>query len=427
MRIYHRTRVSNFRPVVARAIVNRYSNEGDTVLDFAAGYGGRLLGTVILKRHYLGIDAARAQVAGLNGNFDFLHAREIARLSPSERENYEERAFRYWRQHGFPNPHYTESQIVKAYRTFAASRNHILSPDGIIRWSPLGLGLANSFQPHMWATKCERFRTPLEVFNSDHMLRDCIHRAIKYWKKGRPVDASGMRSILSTYKNTKRVSNFRPTAARAIIENYSRDGDVILDPAAGYGGRLLGCLPLSRKYIGIEPSNSTYLGLSRMERRLRHLVSPDASIALINAPAEESMLNIKSSSVDLVILSPPYFARERYGTAENQSWVRYPNYSLWKEEFLCRLLREIHRVLKPNGILALNVANTEAHKIADDAKDICIQYFHLVKECKLLIGSVPYHRNGQRGGYRCEPLFVFRKDMRASSKNSSMRQRKHHG
>ena len=356
------------------------------------------------------------------GNFNFLYARQIVRLSRSQRKEYEESAFRYWRQHGFPYPHYSESQVVQAYRLLAASRNHILNPDGIIRWSPLGLGLANSFQPHIWATKCERFRTPLEVYNSDHMLQDCIHRAIKYWKKGRPVGVSGMRSILSTYKNTKRVSNFRPTVARAIIENYSRNGDVILDPAAGYGGRLLGCLPLRRRYVGIEPANATYLGLSRMERRLRNLVSPNASTVLINASAEEGMPDIKSSSVDLVILSPPYFARERYGTAPTQSWVRYPNYSLWKEDFLRRLLRDIHRVLKPNGILALNVANTEAHKIADDAKDICIQYFHLVTECKLLIGSVPYHRNGQRGGHRYEPLFMFRKDKRSSSKDSRMRQ-----
>ncbi len=352
-------------------------------------------------------------------NFDFLHAREIARLYRSEREEYEEGAFRYWRQHGFPYPHYTESQIVKAFHTFAASKNRILSPGGIIRWSPLGLGLANSFHSHMWATKCERFRTPVEVFNSDYMLRDCIHRAIKYWKKGRPVNASGMRSILSTYKNTKRVSNFRPTAARAIIENYSRDGDVILDPAAGYGGRLLGCLPLRRKYIGIEPSDLTYLGLSCMERRLRHLESRDASIVLINAAAEEAMPDIKDCSVDLVLLSPPYFARERYGNAANQSWVRYPNYSVWKDEFLGRLLRQIHRVLKPNGTLALNVANTEACMIADDAKALAIHCFQLVREFKLLLGSVPYHRNGQRGGYRPEPLFVFRKDKR-SSENLSM-------
>jgi len=342
-------------------------------------------------------------------NLDLLHAREIAKLSLAERADYEKKAFRYWRTRGFPYPLYSESQIVKAYRMFEASKNHILSPDGIIRWSPLGLGLANSFQPHMWSTKCERFRTPLQVFNSDPMLRDCIHRAITYWKKGRPVGPSGLRSGLSTYKNTKRVSNFRPTAARVIIERYSCDGEVILDPAAGYGGRLLGCLPLSRRYIGIEPSNLTCLGLSRMEDTLRHLVSFNASISLINAPAEEALPDIRSSSVDLVILSPPYFARERYGTAANQSWVRYPNYNSWKNEFLCSLLCHIQRVLKVNGILALNVANTEAHQIADDAKDMGTLYFHLEAELRLLIGCVPYHRNGQRGGFRCEPLYVFRK------------------
>ena len=65
MRIHHRTRVSNFRPVVARAVVERFSECGAVVLDFSAGYSGRLLGAVTLKRHYLGIDAAKAQVTGL--------------------------------------------------------------------------------------------------------------------------------------------------------------------------------------------------------------------------------------------------------------------------------------------------------------------------------------------------------------------------
>jgi hypothetical protein len=65
MRIYHRSRVSNFRPTVARSLMARFSKDGDTVLDFSAGYGGRLLGALTLRRHYVGIDPATAQFNGL--------------------------------------------------------------------------------------------------------------------------------------------------------------------------------------------------------------------------------------------------------------------------------------------------------------------------------------------------------------------------
>lgn len=58
--------VSNFRPTVAAAIIQRYSPPGSRVLDFAAGYGGRLLGAMVTGRSYYGVDASVTQVRGLN-------------------------------------------------------------------------------------------------------------------------------------------------------------------------------------------------------------------------------------------------------------------------------------------------------------------------------------------------------------------------
>jgi DNA modification methylase len=64
-RIYSGGRVANFRPVVARNIVCQLSGKGDVVLDFSAGYGGRLLACLTLGRAYIGIDPAQKQVDGL--------------------------------------------------------------------------------------------------------------------------------------------------------------------------------------------------------------------------------------------------------------------------------------------------------------------------------------------------------------------------
>lgn len=64
-RIYGGGRVANFRPTAARALIAKFSGDSATVLDFSAGYGGRLLGALTLPRYYLGVDPEPAQHSGL--------------------------------------------------------------------------------------------------------------------------------------------------------------------------------------------------------------------------------------------------------------------------------------------------------------------------------------------------------------------------
>src|ERR1700722_8788561 len=47
---------SMFKPSIAKYLALRYSNENDTILDYSAGFGGRLLGTISANRKYIGID-----------------------------------------------------------------------------------------------------------------------------------------------------------------------------------------------------------------------------------------------------------------------------------------------------------------------------------------------------------------------------------
>jgi DNA modification methylase len=79
-RIYSGGRVANFRPVVARSVVHRFSGIGDLVLDFSAGYGGRLLACLTLGRAYMGIDPAAKQVFGLKRMYDDLRVYSSARV-----------------------------------------------------------------------------------------------------------------------------------------------------------------------------------------------------------------------------------------------------------------------------------------------------------------------------------------------------------
>jgi tRNA G10 N-methylase Trm11 len=345
----------------------------------------------------------------MSQRFRFLHGRDIAALSGAARRQYAREAFQYWRVRGFPFPTMTRLQMLRAYRALAASAKPIFLNHRELQWSPVGLGLANNFQPHIWSTKCERFRTPIEVFNNDEMFRAGINRALEMWRDRRSLAPNNVRRMAATFTNTKRVSNFRPSVAKALCERYSREGDLVVDPAAGYGGRLLGCLPLNRRYLGIEPNRKSIGGLRSMVATLKRLVPIPASVRLIRGCAEDILPTLECSTSQLALCSPPYYARERYSTDGTQSYVRYGSYGAWVEGFLEPLIYGISRVLRPRGFLALNVANTESHPIADDAKRIARCHFKAYYTYRLRIGSVPYHRNGHRGGHRSEPLFIFQK------------------
>lgn len=340
-------------------------------------------------------------------SFPFLHGMEIMNMSESDRLAYEQAAFRYWRKSGFPFSTLTKDQLLKEYHRFASSKSSVFKGKRFLGWSPLGLLVANSFHKWMWWTKCEGFRTPMEVYNDDEMFQDCIRKAVRLWTDRRPLSPSNIRRMLSTYTNTKRVSNFRPTIARALFEKYSKNGDVILDPAAGYGGRMLGAFPLQRTYIGIDPNPDAYNGNLALLKALINETQADAR--LINQCAECELLRFDSSSVHLIIFSPPYFRRERYSNDANQSWVRYHTYHEWKTSFLAEVLEQCRRLLRPHGYLILNVANTESHPVADDTKAKAKKIFQYHYSYKMLIGSVPYHRNEQHGGFRYEPIYIYRK------------------
>ena len=240
------------------------------------------------------------------------------------------------------------------------------------------------------------------------MFLDALHRAVRLWKDRRPLNPNNLRRILSTYKNTKRVANFRPTVARAVFQRYSEPGDTIVDVAAGYGGRLLGSFPLDRHYVGIEPEKETVRGLKSMHKDLRHLIHPQHRTNVLRGAAEDELRSLPARSASCVILCPPYYSRERYGNDSKQSYIRYPTYPEWLEGFLESVLRESARVLRPDGVLCMNVFDTETHSICKDARRIAKKWFAHHYRYHMSVGSVPYHRNGQRGGHRSEPMLIYR-------------------
>jgi tRNA1(Val) A37 N6-methylase TrmN6 len=334
---------------------------------------------------------------------------EWQKFRDKERKQLVEMCFRYWRSRGFPYYKLSDADIKREYsRLTTVSKERILLGEEI-QISRVGTQLANYFHPQIWSVRPRGRRSPLQCFNNDEELRRLIQRAFKVCPDRSSVNENNLRGMLRTFNGTGCVSNFRPTAAKAIYEQYSRDGDIVVDFSSGYGGRLLGCLPLIRHYIGIDPCREQITGLRNMKARLQRLAKVEATASIHHTCAEDFLPRLDSNSVSLVFSSPPYFNTERYSEEPSQSFIRYPGYEEWLEKFIRKVIAESSRILKPRGYLVLNVADINGYNLTRDVRRVASAYLKLTKILKLRLSHLPYFREQSEEKYKYEPVFVFRK------------------
>lgn len=339
-----------------------------------------------------------------------LRGREWSKQSPRNRDLLVDLCFQYWRMRGFPHYSLSNREMAHEYSCLESANIDRVLVGGEIQSSMIGVRLANLFHPQMWRVKMKGRRSPQACFEDDDALRRLIRRALTVWADRCAVNANNLRGMLLTFSHTGRVSNFRPTAAKAIYERYSQDGDTVLDFSAGYGGRMLGCLALDRCYLGIDPCREQIIGLRRMSARLGKLVKVSARTIIHQACAEDFLTELKARSVALVFSSPPYFNMERYSNSTSQSYIRFPTYEKWREGFMVPVVQQSRRVLKKGGYLVINVANINGYPLSDDMFSIAGEHFSHVTTLNLRLGHLPYLRDEPGNAYKYEPVFVFRKD-----------------
>ena len=197
------------------------------------------------------------------------------------------------------------------------------------------------------------------------------------------------------------MSNFRPTAAKVIYENFGGDG-TIWDMSCGWGGRLLGFLSAknTKHYIGTEPSTKTFDGLLKMKKDFAYL---GKQVDIYCKGSE--VYKPKKESLDLCFTSPPYFDTEKYADEETQSFIKYPTQSKWVNGFLRKTIQNCYNGLKNNCYMLINIANTPKYKFIEEetvkiSNDLG---FKQEETIQLTLSSV------MGAGYKYEPIFVFKK------------------
>lgn len=149
--------------------------------------------------------------------------------------------------------------------------------------------------------------------------------------------------------------DFPPALARKLaLENGCTSESHVLDPCAGWGGRMIGLSTLGCQYTCYEPATRTYRGLRRLRRYL-HNLNPEFRATVVCQPYEDT--DEKLSHYDFAFTSPPYYDTEAYSDEPTNSLNRYATFDAWVEGFFHPLIDKTMRQLKPGAVFVLNVGN----------------------------------------------------------------------
>lgn len=333
--------------------------------------------------------------------------------------------YEYWQEQGFP--FYNTDPQWRKHKFLALKQvdcKNLLTKEGVIKPHQEGLSLAWSYMPHSFGIRCGKMKTPMEIFESEEHFKKGIKKLLtgSFFGKFKVDDLkpisydiygektytsadkkhkseSTMRSLLRRYTGTQCVSNFRPTAAACLYQNFMKPGETVWDMSMGYGGRILGAIISNVNYVGTDPATLTYKGLTE----IRDDFGNNNRTYNLNKLGSEVFVPEKDS-LDFAFTSPPYFNWEQYSDDAGQSFAQFSTNEDWNEGFLRKTIQNVKHGLKSGKYMGLNVADIKSHKTFEDdtvriAKE---EGFEHTDTYKLQLSS-------QESGAKYEPVFIFKK------------------
>ena len=175
-------------------------------------------------------------------------------------------------------------------------------------------------------------------------------------------------AIQRGYNGTAYVNEFPPSVARQIYQEYAgRMERTILDPCAGWGGRMIGAASLlNTRYVACEPCVKTYDGLIKLGNWLKSL-QPSFDFEVHNIPYEDFKTDEK---FDIALTSPPYFDTEHYSDSDTDSAHKFPEYYLWVSGFYEPMIINTIERLKDGGYFILTIGDRR-YPLTNSLKSIC--------------------------------------------------------
>lgn len=220
-----------------------------------------------------------------------------------------------------------------------------------------------------------------------------------------------LRSLVSLMLGGQKPSQFRPALARNYYKRYVKNNDIIVDPSAGWGGRMLGWLSIGYdgQFIGIDPSPESNKGNEKILRLLNFRQEVNYNyIKLVETPFEDWNPEPKYlNNIGFIITSPPYFNIEKYA-GEDQSYIRYPTLNGWLDVFMRKYIQQCYNLLAPQRYFVLNIGRVgeKREDVSDVIKQLILDAGFILEE---VVNEVVATGFGELRG-RGEPFYICKKD-----------------
>jgi adenine-specific DNA-methyltransferase len=185
-----------------------------------------------------------------------------------------------------------------------------------------------------------------------------------------------------------------------LLQRYTRENDVVIDPMCGSGTTIDVCRDTGRKGMGFD-------------------IAPFRKDI---TPADARKLPLKSESIDFAFVDPPYSTHLKYSGHEQcigELDAASPEYY----EAMTKVIKELHRVLKDRRYMGLYVSDSwrkgePFEPIGFDLFNIMRQYFKPVDIVAVVrhnksLKHPHWHRSAEEGNYFLRGfnyLFIMKKE-----------------
>lgn len=240
-------------------------------------------------------------------------------------------------------------------------------------YSRAGMDICSYYCPQIFSMAANGSKSPIEIFNDDYMLLDCIKRTIKYAKKD---SISAVRQGLKTYRGNRCVTIFPPMWAKTILRETCLDKEnlSVLDFSCGFAGRLLGSYSsgVVGSYTGIDPIKDNIHSHNKIGELIKehsNMRNKIFHMKFING-CSENIIEGLEEKFDIIMTSPPYFSKEVYDNNSDQCYIKYPYYEVWKDGWLTKVIKDSYEKLNINGKIIIFASNYDKYRFGDDCGEV---------------------------------------------------------
>lgn len=253
--------------------------------------------------------------------------------------------------------HYTEKELLADWEKLRKTQSFKTGA----QFKP-GMKLCQHYFPNFWEIEDSKGKSFTKAWQ-DPIVMD----RVRLWGLSGMSNLwlSWIRRAVYMAAGLPNSSFYRPHFAKQITKMTGKIEGTLFDPCAGWAGRLLGTVANGWDYIACEPNKETFDGI----HRVLDLIQTDCDVRVYNIPAEQfNFANQKK--VDVVLTSPPYFNLEVYNQDSTQSYHKYNEYAVWRDQWLEPLIVNCLSILKDDGISAWNVMNIKGKDFVGDVLSI---------------------------------------------------------